>query len=216
MKNKDLAVKNYKTFCSYEGSQFIASEFALEIILDLTANFKVKSILELGLGIGSISDTVLQFSKINNHEITYFGTEKNEFCLQALKENVADYDRIDLYPELNKITNKKFDLIIIDGSDNALKDIVDYCKKSTIVFIEGDRLAQTQTVLELFPHHKYVDIITLNRNKPYAHIEKCHSSSYVGGGKLIFINPTLAMNLFWMKEKLATFAKRKLRNYNSK
>jgi hypothetical protein len=216
MKNKDLAVANYKTFCSHEGSQFIASEFALEIILDLIVKFNVKSILELGLGIGSISDTVLQFSKINKHEITYFGTEKDEFCLKALKDYVADYDRIELYPELSEIKNQKFDLIIVDGSDNALKDIVDYCKENTIVFVEGDRKGQTQTVLDLFPNHKYVDIITLNRNKPYAHIDEWHANSYVGGGKLIFINPTLAMKLFWMKEKLATFVKRKLRNYHSK
>ena len=216
MKNKDLAVTNYKTFCSHEGSQFIASEFALEIILDLIVKFNVKSILELGLGIGSISDTVLQFSKINKHEISYFGTEKNEFCLKALKDYVADYNRIELYPELSQIKNKKFDLIIIDGSDNALKDIVEYCKENTIVFIEGDRGDQTQTVLELFPKHKYVHIISLNRNKPYAHVDTCHSNSYVGGGKLIFINPTLAMNLFWMKEKLANFVKGKQRKYHIK
>ncbi len=163
----------------------------------------------MGLGTGSISDTVLQFSKINNHEITYFGTEKDEICLKAGKDYVADNDRIKLYPKLSEIKNQKFDLIIVDGSDNAFKDIVDYCKENTIVFIEGDRKGQTQTVFVFLPNHKYVDIITLIRNKPYAHIDEWHANSNVGGGKLIFINPTLAMKLFWMKEKLTTFVKRK-------
>ncbi|MFZ4436028.1 MAG: hypothetical protein ACOYOR_05930 [Flavobacterium psychrophilum] len=213
MKNKDLAVQNYKTFCSHEGSQYIASEFALEIILNLIQKFNVKSILELGLGIGSISDTVLQFSTINSHEIQYVGTEKDEFCLAALQKNVTDSNRIGLYPELSAIDQQTFDLIIIDGSDAALNDIVAHCKPHTIIFVEGDRSGQTQTVLELFPNHKYVDLITLNRHKPYAHIDKTHANSYVGGGKLIFIKPTFAMYLFWFQQKLATFIKRKLRKY---
>jgi hypothetical protein len=213
MKNKDLAVQNYKTFCSHEGSQYIASEFALEIILNLIQKFNVKSILELGLGIGSISDTVLQFSTINSHEIQYVGTEKDEFCLAALQKNVTDFNRIGLYPELSAIDQQTFDLIIIDGSDAALNDIVAHCKPHTIIFVEGDRSGQTQTVLELFPNHKYVDLITLNRHKPYAHIDKTHTNSYVGGGKLIFIKPTFAMYLFWFQQKLATFIKRKLRKY---
>jgi len=33
MKDSDLAVQNYKRFCGLEGSEYIASEFALETIL---------------------------------------------------------------------------------------------------------------------------------------------------------------------------------------
>jgi hypothetical protein len=213
MNNKELAVQNYKIFCSHEGSQYIASEFALEIILNLIQKFNVKSILELGLGIGSISDTVLQYADSNSHEINYVGTEKNDFCLAALPKNVTNFNRIGLYAELSEIANQSFDLIIIDGSDAALHDIVAYCKPHTIIFIEGDRLGQTQTILELFPNHKYVDIITLSRHKPYAHIDKKQVNAYVGGGKLIFINPTFAMNLYWFQQKIATFIKRKRRKY---
>lgn len=212
MNNKNLAVQNYKIFCSHEGSQYIASEFALEIILTLIEKFNVKSILELGLGIGSISDTVLQYAHTNSHEINYVGTEKNDFCLAALPKNVIDFNRINVYAELSEIANQTFDLIIIDGSDAALHDIVAYCKPHTIIFVEGDRSAQTQTVLELFPKHKYVDIITLSRHKPYAHIDKLQLNAYVGGGKLIFINPTFAMRVFWFQQKIATFIKRKRRN----
>lgn len=61
MKNRDLAVFNCKRFCELDGSDYIASEFALETILKIKKKFNVHTILELGLG--SISDTVLKYAK---------------------------------------------------------------------------------------------------------------------------------------------------------
>jgi phospholipid N-methyltransferase len=119
-----------------EGSQYIASEFALETILKIIKIFNVGTIMELGLGIGSISDTVLKYSKIENKRISYTGTEKNEFCLDVLKTNLIDYQQIELHSELNQIKNKQVDLIIIDGYGNTLREIVGFCKKNTMVFIE--------------------------------------------------------------------------------
>lgn len=214
MKDKDLAVQNYKRFCELEGSEYIASEFALETILRVIKTFKVNTILELGLGIGSISDTVFKYSKKAHKKIRYVGTEKNEFCLDALKKSVSDYDQIELFSELNQIINKKFDLIIIDGYDDTLKEVVTFCEQSTIIFIEGDRKGQTEIIRQIFPKNKYVNVITLNKNKPYSH-GGGDTSRYVGGGKLIFVNPTLKMKLFWFQQKAATFIKNKVRKYNS-
>lgn len=210
MTDKDLAVQNYKRFCGLEGSEYIASEFALETILRVIRMFKVHTILELGLGIGSISDTVLKYSKKANHTIGYVGTEKNDFCLNALKSNVLDFDKIELYAELNQIKNKKFDLIIIDGYDDTLEEVVAFCNKNTIIFIEGDRKGQTEAIRQIFPKNKYVNIITLNKNKAYSH-SGGNTNHYVGGGQLIFIDPTLKMKLFWFQQKITTFIINKLR-----
>jgi spore coat polysaccharide biosynthesis predicted glycosyltransferase SpsG len=215
MKNKDLAIQNYKRFCELEGSDYIASEFALESILKIIKLFKVKTILELGLGIGSISDTVFKYSKKNNEKISYVGTEDNEFCLDALKKNVLDYGQIELYAELNHIKDKTFDLIIIDGYDDTLNGIISFCKKNTIVFIEGDRKGQTETIRKIFPKNKYVNVITLNKNKSYSHGDG-DVNRYVGGGKLIFIDPTFTMYLFWFQQKVATFIINKIRTYREK
>ena len=212
MKNKSLAVQNYKRFCAMEGCDYIASEFALETILKIIKIFNVNEILEIGLGIGSISDTVLKYSKKESVKINYVGTEQNEFCLNALKKNVIDYNQIELYKELNQIKNKKFDLIIIDGYDDTLKEIVHFCKKNTIIYIEGDRKGQTETTMRIFPKSKYVNIITLNKNKYYSHGHGM-TTFYVGGGQLIFIDPTLKMKLFWFQQKTATFIKNKIRTY---
>jgi spore coat polysaccharide biosynthesis predicted glycosyltransferase SpsG len=213
MKEKDLAVQNYKRFCELEGSEYIASEFALETLLRIIKTFKVNSILELGLGIGSISDTVLKYSKNESAKISYVGTEKNEFCLKALQKNVLEYNRIELFAELNQIKNKKFDLIIIDGYDDTLKEIIAFCKTHTIVFIEGDRKGQTEAIRQIFPKSKYVNVITLGKNKPYSH-GGGNTKHYVGGGQLIFIDPTPKMKLFWFQQKAATFVKNKVRIYS--
>ena len=210
-----IAVTNYKKFCGLLGSEYIASEFAIETILKLIKVFKINNVLEIGLGIGSISDSILKFAKHNNIIINYIGTEKNEFCLNALKINVDAYPQLSIYAEINNIENKKFDLIIIDGYDDSLKQIVSYCKKNTIIFIEGDRQIQTKTMLEIFPSSLYVNCITLKKNPVYAH-ENRSINSYIGGGQLIFIKPTLKQKIFWFKEKIATFIKRKIRKYRKK
>lgn len=215
MKKEEIAIKNYKRFCTLKGSDYIASEFALETILRIIKDFSITNILELGLGIGSVSDTILRFSKENSLPIEYVGTENNEFCLKVLPQYVEDYEKINLYSELNQVGNVKFDLIIIDGSDNSIKEIAKYCSSNAIIYVEGSREAQTKTILNVFPKSLYVNVITLKKNPSYAH-EKRSKNSYIGGGQLIFINPTIDIILFWIKEKFLTFMKRKIRKYNNK
>lgn len=215
MKEYEIASRNYKRFCSLNGSNYIASEFALETILRIIDKFNLSHILELGLGIGSISDTVLKYSKIKKQPIEYLGTEKNDFCLGVLPNYVEDYDKIQIFSEIKEIHDKKFDLIIIDGSDDLLKSIEKYCTKNALIFIEGGRAEQTKTVLDIFPKSLFVNVITLKKNPPYAH-EGRSVDSYIGGGQLIFTNPTFKMKLFWMKEKISTFIKIKIRKYLKK
>jgi spore coat polysaccharide biosynthesis predicted glycosyltransferase SpsG len=210
MKEKELAIQNYKRFCSLEGSDYIASEFALETILKIIKLFDVQSILELGLGIGSISDTVLQYGTEVNKKLSYVGTENNEFCLSALRSNIIGYEQLLLFSKLNQIKNKSFDLIIIDGYDESLLEIVAFCKKHTIIFIEGDRKGQLNNIREIFPKNSYVNVITLNKNKPYSH-SGGNIKHYVGGGQLIFINPTFKMKLYWFQQKATTFIINKIR-----
>jgi len=213
MNIKKLAKQNYKSFCSFEGSDYIASEFALETLLKLVTFFKIKNILEVGLGIGSVADTILKLDQKENLGIDYVGTEMNEFCLNALKKNVFHFEKIQLFSEIKDLPSKKFQLIIIDGSDESLNFIREKIEKSPIFFVEGDRKEQTEKILNLFPDHLYVNVITLQKNPSYAH-EGRDLNSYIGGGQLIFVNPTTAMKIYWLKEKIGTFLKRKIRKWN--
>lgn len=215
MNKQKIAIVNYKKFCNLKGSDFIASEFALETLLRVVKHFRVKSILEVGLGIGSVSDTILKYVKSAKLNVVYNGTENNDFCLKVLPENVTFYNQINVFENLNSLPDSKYDLIIIDGLDGNLIKLQEICNENAIVFIEGGRQEQTKMVLRMFPKSLYVNVITLKKNPSYAH-EGRSVKNYIGGGQLIFINPTIMMKLFWFKEKLFTFFKIKIRKISGK
>lgn len=210
VKRREIAIENYKKFCNLEGSDFIASEFALETLLRIVEYFKVKSVLEVGMGIGSVSDTILCYLGDRKQGVVYHGTESNEYCLNVLPQNVILFSQIDVFSNLNSLPRRKYDLIVIDGSDLSLGRLQEICSENAIVFIEGGRQEQTNMLLELFPKSLHVNVITLKKNPPYAH-EGRSSKSYIGGGQLLFVNPTFMMKIFWLKEKFATFVKIQIR-----
>jgi hypothetical protein len=211
MNIKHLADQNYFRFYKLEGSEYIATGFALYQINKIIKIFNVKSILELGLGIGSISDTVLKMAKFSKRNLRYVGTESNEFCKHALLQNVEDYDKLEQRDTLSEVgANEKFDLIIIDGLENTLKDISENCKLRSIIFIEGDRRPQRELIMSIFPKAKHVNVISLRKNKRESH---GNPNFFTGGGQLIFINPDMSMRAYWFKEKLLTYVKRIIRKF---
>lgn len=203
MNTNKIAEEGYKKFSKAEGSDFIAGEFALKTILHLVDTFNVKQILELGLGIGSISDTVLNYAKKNNKEIHYTGTEANEFCLGQLPLNLeTNYQNLNLLKEASELeVESKYDLIIVDGSDDSLESIKDHVKQNSILYIEGYRIKQVNALRSLFPKSKYVEIISSYKPPEYG-VEP--SDKWSGGGQLIFINPNTKQNIFWLKNKIRT------------
>ncbi len=209
MNYEKIAVDNYKRFSFIEGNEYIATENALKIILRLVSDFKVRSVLEVGLGIGSISDTIFKYAEANKSEMYYTGTEANEFCLEALKSNVERYDKIHLFESLAQVSqDRKYDLIIVDGSDESLKSIAAFTKPDTVIFVEGWRGSQVSQLKEIFPDCVHVEIISSYRNPSYGPFP---SDKWSGGGQLIFTSPTLYRKAYWFKERVATFLKRRLR-----
>ena len=202
MKRNEIQSNLYQSFCKADGSQHIASEYAIEKINGLVENFGIKGILEVGLGIGSISGIVLAVNK-NKPDIDYIGTEADDFCLNALPENLKeDYNRLKIYPNLTEIpSDKKIDLIIIDGKDHNLQAVKDLISENGILAIEGDRIPQQDSLQELFPQHKYVHCISLKKNKEYSPFS---TENWQGGLKIILVYPTLKQNLWWFKEKYFT------------
>jgi len=192
----------YQFFCEADGNQHIASEYAIDKINGLVKKFRIKGILEVGLGIGSISGIVLAVNR-NKPELDYAGTEANDFCLKILPKNLKeDYNRLRIYSDLTEIpSDKKFDLIIIDGKDHNLKAVKNLISENGILAIEGDRMPQQDSLQEFFPNHKYVHSISKEKNKSYSPFPAAH---WQGGLKIIFINPTVFQKLWWMREKIST------------
>jgi hypothetical protein len=204
MNYKILAKETYKKFANINGNDHIASEYAIITILKIFKDFKVQSVLEVGLGIGSISDSILNYARINNQKIIYSGTEANDFCLNALKINVDNYDLINLFDNISDLdSNQKFDFIIVDGSDKSLKEIFKFCNSKTIIYVEGYRGSQVESLKEIFPNFKHVEIISNYKNPSYGPFS---SEIWCGGGQLIFINPSFGDKIYWFNEKVKTFS----------
>ncbi len=199
MKIKDRIIKSYKFFSLAEGSQHIASEYAILKLQELIKKFGIKNVLEVGLGIGSIAGTLL----VVNNELYYTGTEKNNFCLESLSKNLANnYGRLEIYTDLDSLPgNKKFSLIIVDGKDPDLQSIRNMLSKRGIIVVEGDRLKQQNILQNLFPRHKMVHSISLSKNKSYSPFPM---EEWQGGIKIIFVNPSGKQYIWWIREKIMT------------
>lgn len=184
MNNQQQIKTTYKIFCKAEGNQHIASEFAILKLQELIEKFKVKNILEVGLGIGAIAGSLLAA----NRHLIYTGTENNEFCLKSLKQNLGkEYNRLKIHSGIAEVGIKgSYDLIIIDGKDYDLQRIRTLISRNGIITIEGDRLEQHDEVLKIFPHHLYVHCISSKKNKEYSPFPIDH---WEGGVKIIFIDP---------------------------
>lgn len=198
--------ETYKTFYQAEGNQHIASEFAVLKLQELVASFEVKSILEVGLGIGAIAGCLLAVNK----ELAYTGTEDNDFCLKALKHNLhKNYNRIELHSGISGLEPKdRFDLIIIDGKDFGLQQLSKHLSPNGIIAIEGDRQEQQIELQNIFPNHSYVHCISKKKNEEYSPFPSNH---WQGGVKIIFVNPDFKQKLWWAREKLRTKLKYLLR-----
>jgi len=204
------AVETYKYFSTLDGNQYIASEFALSFINHLIGKFQIKSVLELGLGIGSICYSIHDFCERNDIDMRYAGTESNTFCLGVLPVYLKGYFKsLQVYPNLNQIPNdSNFDLVIIDGREENLFNVKRLTTKQGVIVIEGDRQPQLEIIRKTFPKAKYVRVISLSKNPPYGPFSSSH---WCGGVQLVFINPSFRQKLYYFYLKISTVIKYKLR-----
>lgn len=204
MNNRKLATTYYKRFSKIPGNQHIANLYAIEKILDILYIHKPKRILEIGLGIGSISYSILNYYDERNRLVEYYGTENNTFCIESLSINLDKYhSKLNIFSSVKDIKKfDYFDLVLIDGSDKSLKDIAKLITKNGLIFIEGDRKNQQNTITKLFKGRpRLVHTISNYKEPDYGPFI---TGNWSGGGKLIFVNPTLKQYLHWIFEKIVS------------
>jgi hypothetical protein len=213
MRIQNIAVETYKYFSNLDGNQHIASEFALKKIIDIIKNYKIKNVLELGLGIGSISFCILEFSKEYNKQIEYTGTESNEFCLEVLPKYLKEhFNKVQIFKGLNEVpNNNKFEMVIIDGKDENLIEVKKIISNRGIIIIEGDRKPQLELLKNIFSDHLYVRLISNQHNPSYGPFS---SLTLLGGIQLIFINPNFYQKINFIFYKISTAIKYRLRAIN--
>ena len=200
----------YKKFALSEGSKHIATEFAMMGIEKLIYQNKIKSVFEFGIGIGTLPYLVKKI----NPEITYVGTESNDYCIKLFKENLGELVKDEKFIHLNNgadiPNNMQFDLIIIDGIFEDIDLIKKMAKDTSIIFIEGIRKDQKDNLVLNFPKALVSRCISMKKNYDWSpHPSHCFMKGYtiirLDGGSLL-------NKFYFIKEKIETSLKYRIRN----
>ena len=122
----------------------IATWRALTYLAAVVRQYKPKTVLEYGAGIGTLTYLLLSA----NPRLDVVGVESNPFCLAQLQQNIPD----EFKPRLTVVTpndarlKARFDLIVID----TVFEPNNYpLHEGTICFIEGNRRAQAASLMQM-------------------------------------------------------------------
>ncbi len=145
MKNSVLVDKIHTKYTKKIGSEQIATKLALREILNYVEITRPDSILEIGSGIGTITNLLIK--ALPDSDI--FCYELNSFCLKQLKKNVNSHNIIILnkLTQLQKIDHH-IDFIIIDEiiDKRTTFELIKQTRPKS-VFIEGHRRRQRLHVM---------------------------------------------------------------------
>jgi len=112
--------RQFERFRPRPGSDYIASGFALACFTELVERRRPGSILEIGAGIGAITDTVLNArERAGRADGTYVAIEDISFCLEQLSANLgARAGQVTVLPRAAAMPPElgPFDLVIVDGA----------------------------------------------------------------------------------------------------
>jgi hypothetical protein len=110
----------FERFRPRPGSNYIATGFALARFVELVEARRPQAILEIGAGIGAITDTVLAArERAGCADGLYVAVEDIPFCLEQLAANVGTrLDQVTVVPRASAIPPElgPFDLVIVDGA----------------------------------------------------------------------------------------------------
>ena len=167
---EEHAQRVFIEFSEKHGSQEIARVDALRTVGEIIVRKEIKTILEIGCGIGTVT-YFLQNTECFG-ELRLIGFEKDEWCRGQLRTNVSE---ISLLSELSQLESLsvELDLLIID-------DFLDYQVTQTLIantspkfiFIEGHRRIQRLYVLKAIKNN--------NGNFQFKNFPKTQQSSKVG------------------------------------
>jgi len=137
----------HASFASQAGAHAIATPINIEAIIDYCQSTKLRRVLEIGGGIGTLTFTVLSYS-----DAIIEVYEDSSYCRKKLRANLVDWrdrfqviDSYDHYPSASE-----YDLVIVDGPDcNSLEErdrktsqVLSPLRSVGCFFIEGSRYSQ--------------------------------------------------------------------------
>ena len=143
----DLTASIFEKYSKLSGSNQIATQFALRIISEHLDSHRPRSVLEIGAGIGTITELLI--SKLPNARIVSY--ENNAWCVSQLVKNVnlTTVEIITSHKAL--LQSGESDFIIIDDylDKNTTISLINRVKPNS-VFIEGHRRRQRLYVIKSY------------------------------------------------------------------
>jgi hypothetical protein len=135
--DKKFAEAIFARYAAKEGSGHIATATSLAHLAACLRVFRPRSVLEIGAGIGTITDALLSHPSGVEHVVAI---EQNDFCLRALAGNLRHHDaaRFLVVSDPRQIPEQSFAMIIGDGHFAGF-DVFAAARAGTIVFADGRR-----------------------------------------------------------------------------
>ena len=134
-----FAKEIYELFSRKPGSEHIASEVSLQYLTACLRVFKPSRVLELGAGIGTITETVLSHPCAVSELVS---TETDPYCLSVLRNNLRGpgLQRLTVVTTPSELSQLKFvaDMIIGDGGFYSSEEL-STARVGTVFFSEGRR-----------------------------------------------------------------------------
>lgn len=154
-----LAREVHSLFKAKPGSDHIASDFALAHFSALVRVHPVKSVLEFGAGIGTM--TYLLLSRLPDARIVC--AERNEWCREQFEANIpADWrPRVTLLPVGRPRIDEVFDLAIVDG---PVSRKCMFLRAGSFCFGEGNRGVAKREILDALSKDGMTCDVTMFQN----------------------------------------------------
>ncbi len=212
----ETAKEVFKTFAHKEGNEYIATAPALIGVGNLIKKNASKSVLEVGIGIGTIPYFVSKLLKqdtISADAITYYGTEDHAYCIEQFQKNM-----VDLSPKLHftHIVNLSeipagitFDFVVIDGGDLALQSIKEHVHSRTVIMVEGDRKNQRNVLMQMFGDNVSAYGVVSNKTAPSYNPKG--KGKKEGGYTVFLLNATTSEKIFCYCQNKITALKERFR-----
>jgi hypothetical protein len=147
----DLITHKYSEMA---GAEQIASRISINTILFLLRQKAPREILELGAGIGTITETILA-----NCEGRLTSVENNPWCRAQLQKNIAGlrgFTLINEYESLNSETNSDFICIDVNNGIFNVETLNMNSPHLKTVFIEGHHLAHRLNISKMLLRTKRI------------------------------------------------------------
>ena len=169
----------HSKFCDSPGSEYIASEEAIDGLIRLLTRLRPTRILEIGSGIGTLSFAIIATMEVvRPAEYQFVMVETDDYCRSRLAANLGDLsNRATLLRSAGESSLREFDMMVIDGWDRSDDEYLRMLAARGVVFLEGDREPQRCAIERSRPDYARTLYRSMRTHRAAAHHRRRHDGA---------------------------------------